>query len=200
MARGQPIDFDTMPGETGAEAPTPVAEAAAPSGRDTQRASSRQPTRMFTPIEPHLRYELHPHEIPADMEAQWVVLSVKGAPGPNLGRYYQNGWMPALAKDYPRLSGFGIKYPDQLIRAGLIKETQDDDPVLDDDKSQILMVRPKEYGVRAEAARRNDAVSLVETQMDRLQLHSRRHIRDRTEFRRQHVNASAELAQAGGEI
>jgi hypothetical protein len=193
MARGQPINFDDM----GGSPPDPHEVSAESAEREPTRVEARQMARPYSPPEPHQRYEIDPRDIPPGMDAQWVVLTVKGAPGPNLGRYYRNQWIPAAAADFPHLSGYGTVFPDQLVDAGLITNVKANDPVLDEDKTQILMLRPKEITQKAEQIRKREAQELVATQMERLSVSSRRHIRDRTEVRRQFANADAELAQAG---
>lgn len=185
MARGQPLDFDSV---SRAAAPQADDGSMEHTGREPARAPARQSARPYVAPEPHLRYELLPEEIPEGMEAQWVAISVKGAPIPSLSRFYRGGWVPAQAGQFARLSGYGTEYPQQLIEAGLVKNVGASDPVLDDDKSQILMLRPKEIGQKATRRRTQEARDLVATQMERLSLNSRRTIGDRTQFQRQFAN------------
>lgn len=193
MARGQPLEFDQV-----ARVASRHDDDAPAITREPGREPARKSARPYVAPEPHLRYELLPEEIPADMEAQWVAISVKGAPIPSLSRFYRGGWIPAQASEFARLSGFGTAYPQQLIDAGLVKNVSASDPVLDDDRSQILMLRPKELGEKAVRRRKQEARDLVDTQMSRLSLSSRRTIGDRTEVRRQFANPDQipELASA----
>lgn len=186
MARGQPIDFDALTASQQRAAPDD--EAVPVAVREPARESARTPVRAYSTPEPHLRYEIDPRDIPSDMEAQWVAVTVKGAQIRSIDRFYRSGWMPARAADFPALSGYGTKYPEQLITAGLVKNVGAEDPVLDDDKSQILMLRPKELGIRAADRRKREANDLVATQFERLQIDSRRRIGSRTEVRRQFAN------------
>lgn len=166
--------------------------------REPARGSARQPERYYTPPEPHEKYHIDPRDIPADMKAQWVAVTIKGAKNGALTEYWRGGWRPAHAKDFPAQSGYGIDYPEELIAGGFAEQVKPDSPVEKD--GLMLMLRPKRASELAEQRRERDARELVNTQMQRLSLSSRRHIRDRTqvEVGRQYVNVDTELS--GGEV
>lgn len=190
MARGTPIDFDTVaaaarPPVIDNDDPPEVPEAAA---REPARVSARVAARRYEQPEPHLRYQLDPEEIPAGMVAQWVATKVKGAPTGTASAFYRAGWEPAEAKDFPRLSGYGTDFPQNLIDRGLIQNVKPDDLVTNDDASLVLMLCPKENVQKAAQKRKRDADDLVHTQFDRLQVESRRRVGARTEVRRGYAN------------
>ena len=160
----------------------------APMGADVlerapARESSRSSARMYQAPEAHEKYEVWPDEIPAGTDLMWLPTKIAGAPNPKVSQYYRAGWMPAAAKDFPRISGHGVDFPQAMIDAGLLENVKPDAPIVIDD--QMLVMRPKEISRRAERERVSDANQQVENQMRRLQQTSR-NFRG-TEIRRQHA-------------
>lgn len=135
------------------------------------RKPERAPERMFTAPEPHEKYHLYPDEIPDDMDACWLPTRIAGQVNEKIGNFYRAGWMPAKAKDFPRVSGFGVEYPEEMIEAGLLENAKPNSPIIIDD--QMLVLRSKELSRRANRQRNRDAVDQVENQFRRLKQASR---------------------------
>ncbi len=144
--------------------PQPMEDDLAPP-QEPVRIESRRSERYTVP-EPHERFELYPEEVPSGMDPTWQPISIMGQPNEKLAQFYRAGWQPAAAKDFPRVSGYGVEYPQAMIDAGLLRNVEANAPVLLD--NQILLLRPKELSVRAERRRNRDAVDQVTTQMNRL--------------------------------
>jgi hypothetical protein len=183
---------------TAAPPPGEISGGDEPMERTPARQSARQPERFYVPPEPHEKYHIDPRDIPAGFDAQWVAVTIKGAKNGALTDYWRGGWRPARAEQFPDQSGYGIEFPKELIDAGYAEQVKPESPVEKD--GQMLMMRPKQASIAADERRKRNAAELVQTQMQRLSLSSRRHIRERTEVSvgRQYLNVDSELQ--GGEV
>ena len=151
--------------------------------REPARTSARRSERVYTPPEPHEKYLLYPEEIPVGMDAMWLPTKIAGQPNDKAGQCFRAGWQPAAAKDFQRISGFGVDYPQSMIDAGLLEIVKPDAAIIVDD--QMLVLRPKELSRRAKEQNDRLASDQVENQMRRLRQASR-NFRG-TEVRRQHA-------------
>ena len=141
------------------------------SERQPSRQSSRSSARVYTPPEPHEKFHLDESEIPEDMDAMWLPTRIAGQPNDKVGQYFRAGWQPGAAKDFPRISGFGIDYPQSMIDAGLLENVKPDAAIIVDD--QMLVLRPKEMSQRAKKQMETLAGDQVDNQMRRLRQASR---------------------------
>lgn len=151
--------------------------------REPSRTSARSSARMYRAPESHEKYEVWPEEIPDGMDLQWLPTKIAGMPNPKVGQYYRAGWMPAKSEDFPRVSGYGVDFPEAMIAAGLLENVKSDAPIVIDD--QMLVMRRKELSVRAERESIEEAKGQVNNQMRRLQQASRAF--RGTEIKRQHA-------------
>lgn len=142
-------------------------------GRSSARASSRNSARAdYTPPEPHEKFHLFDEEIPDGMDAMWLPITVAGQPNGKVNELFRAGWEVARAEQVPRLSGFGHEYPEAMVRAGLLKNTEADEPVIVD--TQMLVFRPLELSRRAKAVEQRHSAEQVDNQMRRLRMTSRK--------------------------
>lgn len=139
--------------------------------REPARESARRSTRSYAPPEAHEKYEVYPEEMPAGMDLMWLPTRIAGMPNPQVGQYYRAGWQPAASKDFPRISGYGVDFPQAMIDAGLLENAKPDAPIVVDD--QMLVMRPMEASRRAAHDRTERAKAQVNNQMARLQQASR---------------------------
>jgi len=135
-------------------------------GREPSRQSSRAPTRFIAP-EPYEKFTLSEDEIPEGMDAFWLPTKILGQPSREVMQYYQAGWEPARAQDFPRISGYGVEYPKALLDAKLIETISAESPIIIDDL--MLVMRAKTVSRAAHQRRIHDAVDQVQNQMRRLQ-------------------------------
>jgi hypothetical protein len=177
-----------------------------------QRSEAREYYRSMTRSDPlpdgHLKYHIDKRDFVPDCDHEWVAVRVNGMDTGQLRRSLGHGWVAARAKDFPELSGWGVQYSEAIRRSGLVKKVADDDTIEID--GEMLMVRPAEMSVQAERNRLRTAREQVDTQMQRLEMASRRRIGDRsgrggTEVRygnnRQYVNTELDEAfKAEGEV
>lgn len=171
---------ETQPVPHGRAARTPPGAAEAlnpfeddePTGRQSARRPARHPARMYTPPEPHEKYELWEEEKPPGMDWMWLPTSVAGAPNSRIvGQCFRAGWQPAKSIDFPRISGHGVEYPPEMIAAGLLQNVSDDAPIVIDE--QMLVLRPAELSRKYEAQAKRNASDQVDNQMRRLRQASR---------------------------
>jgi hypothetical protein len=141
------------------------------SERQPSRQSARSSARIYTPPEPHEKFHLDADEIPSDMDAMWLPTRIAGAPNDKVGQYFRAGWQPAAAKDFERISGYGVEYPQSMIDAGLLENIKPDAAIIVDD--QMLVLRPKELSQRAKKQLDALAGDQVDNQMRRLRQASR---------------------------
>lgn len=158
--------------------PTPHARRQAPPPgadmleREPARKSARRPERMYQAPEPHEKYELYDEEKPEGMDWMWLPTSVAGAPNSRvMAQCYRAGWQPAKAADFPRISGFGVEYPEEMIDAGLLENVKPNAPIVIDE--QMLVLRPMELSKKYERAQKTAAAEQVDNQMRRLRQASR---------------------------
>lgn len=141
-------------------------------GRDPARQSSRRSDRMFTAPEPHQKYEVYDEEFPEGTDLLWLPTVIAGMENKRaVMEHHRAGWIPAAAKDFPRLSGYGHEVPEALLSRGLVDKVDADDPIVID--GQMLVMRPKHMSVRAHRERELAAQTQVENQMQRLRQASR---------------------------
>lgn len=135
---------------------------------------------MYQPPQAHQKYEIYEDEMPPGQDLMWLPTKIAGMSNPRVGQYYRAGWMPAKAEEFPRVSGYGVDFPQAMIDAGLLENVPADAPIVIDD--QMLVMRPKEISKQAERERISDANAQVDNQMRRLKQAGRNY--SRTEIRR----------------
>ncbi len=142
-----------------------------PMGYEAQRVPAKEPARNASRNrvlpEPHETYEIAPDELMEGMDHFWMPTRISGQPNPDIRDFYEAGWEPAAAKDFPRQSGYGREYPASMIAAGLLENVGPNDAVIR--KDLMLVVRPKHLSQRAEQATKARAVDQVRNQYARLQ-------------------------------
>ncbi len=157
----QPIPHGRVGNPLGPE----VTEALA--AREPSRMSDRVPSRAYSPPEPHEKYALFEEEIPPNMDAKWLPTKIMGAENRDVMEAHKSGWIPARASDIPRISGYGVEYPQALIDAKLVTPIGAEAPIVIDDL--MLVFRPVELSERARRAQQKASGEQVRNQMRRLQ-------------------------------
>ena len=152
--------------------------------REPSRHSDRSSERMYQRPEPHEKYHLDDSEIPEGMDMMWLPTAVAGQPNARIvTECYREGWRPSAAKDFARISGYGVEFPQEMIEMGLLENVKPDAPIVIDD--QMLVQRPKQLSQRYYARAHEQAVGQVDNQMRRLRQASRGF--RGTEIKRQHA-------------
>lgn len=144
--------------------------------RDMQHVPARDYYRTMARPEPapegHLKYHIDKADFVPGCNHVWVPIRVNGMDSGQLRYYLAKGWVAARAMDFPRLSGYGVDYPEVLRRAGYVPNVQADDAIEID--GELLMLQAEELSAKAEEERIRDARELVDVQMRRLEMASRR--------------------------
>lgn len=144
----------------------PPVTGAAPSTA-AKGASAPLPPSFYAP-EPHQKYAIPESRRKPDMDYLWLPTQVFGMPNDrSIMEHYRMGWVPATAEEFPDISGYGTKYPQQLIDRGLVRNVEAGD-VLDVD-GLILMERPLELSIQGRKHAEREAADRVNNQMRRLQ-------------------------------
>jgi hypothetical protein len=177
QGQGQPaINQPPMPAK-------PESSTEAVSQRDSKRMPAREYYRSMARRDPiptaEFKYHIAKADYVPDCDHVWVPIRINGMDSGQLRLYLSNGWVPARACDFEKLSGFGQHIPGAIERSGYVPNVQADDPVERD--GQMLFVRPEELSVRSDDERLRDARLQVDTQMRRLEMASRRSLGSKAE-------------------
>jgi hypothetical protein len=153
------------PPMTRAGAAGPAAGAAAPA--TARGAELALPPAYLAPL-PHEKYQIPEELRDPDMDYLWLPSSIFGEPNKRaIAQHFRMGWVPAQAKDFPHISGYGADYPAELVARGLVDNVRPDD-ILEVD-GLMLVQRPLAVSQMARKQMAAEAADRVNNQFRRLQ-------------------------------
>lgn len=179
-----------------------------PNGHDNSRVPARDYYRQMARPEPeptaHLKYHIDKKDWVEGCDHVWVPVRVNGMDSGQLRQYLARGWVPARACDFPKHSGYGVEYGDNLRRGNYVPNVAADDPIEID--GEMLLLRAAELSQKAEAERMRNAHQLVDVQMQRLELASRRSLGSKAgdlmkvQYGKQYANPDSFDAEVAREV
>lgn len=159
---------------------------------DATRSAARDDGRTLErrrPREPHERYQIDESRKDPNRDYMWLSLSCRGEPNPRLNDFFDAGWVPEAAQNFPRNSGINVAVSQRLIDLGHMKPVNPDDPIIDN--NMMLVSRPKALSRESRAEDEYRAQRQIGDHMDRLKAVSKGAIGDKTVVQRRMTHVPA---------